>query len=49
MVKTNVPGSAARHRRVISGVPLSISMEDIKTELKGGKVLDAKAITTKKK
>lgn len=33
---------------VISGVPLSVSMEEIKTELKGGKVLGAKHITTKR-
>lgn len=33
---------------VISGVPLSVSMEEMKTELNGGKVLDAKRIINKR-
>ena len=44
-VKTHVPGIAARHSGVISGIPISVSMADIKKELKGGKVLDAKRIS----
>ncbi len=48
-VKIYLPGSAARHRGVISGAPLCLRyMVAIKTELKRGKVLDAKCITSKR-
>ncbi len=46
--RSNVPGNTARHRAVISGVPFSVSMEELKTEMKRRKELDAKHNVSKR-
>lgn len=41
-IKAHVPGMAAKLRGVISNVPLEMSMEDVKNEIQGGNVIEAK-------
>lgn len=47
-MKAHVPGDLASVRGVISGIPLSMTMEDIKKEIKGGKVIKASRIKNKR-
>lgn len=48
-VKCHVPGGRAKSRGVITGVPLDITMEEFKKEVKGGRVVEAKRMTNKNK
>lgn len=41
-IKVYVPGMAAKLRVVISNVPLEMSVDEVKSEIKGGKVLEVK-------
>ena len=47
-IKAHVPGMAAKLRGVITNVPLEMSMEEVKEEIKGGKVIEAKRLQTNK-
>ena len=47
-IKAHVPGMAAKLRGVITNVPLEMSMEEVKEEIKGGKVVEAKRLQTNK-
>lgn len=47
-IKVHVPGMAAKLRGVISNVPLEMSIEDVKKEIQGGKVIEAKRLQTNK-
>jgi hypothetical protein len=47
-IKVHVPGMAAKLRGVISNVPLEMSVEDVKSEIRGGKVLEVKRLQTNK-
>lgn len=40
-IKAYIPGAVAKLRGSKSGVSLKMSMEDIKNEIQGGKVIDA--------
>lgn len=46
-IKSHVPGANWKIRGVISGVPLEVSMEDLKKEIKGGKVTVVKRLPTR--
>ena len=43
-----VPGMVAKLRGVITNVPLEMSMEEVKEEIKGGKLVEAKRLQTNK-
>ncbi len=47
-IKVHVPGMAANLRGVISNVPLEMSMEDVKNEIQGGNVTEAKRLQMNK-
>lgn len=47
-MKAHIPGAMAKVRGVISGVPLSMSMEDVKNEIQGGKVIEAIRLKSKR-
>lgn len=47
-IKTYIPGYLARLRGVISGVPIEMTMENMKKETKGGKIIDATRIKSKR-
>ncbi|XP_035984310.1 uncharacterized protein LOC118557929, partial [Fundulus heteroclitus] len=47
-VKTFIPGAATRLRGVITGVPLDMTVEEIKQEIKGGKVMEVTRIKHKR-
>lgn len=47
-MKAHIPGAMAKVRGVISGVPLSMSMQDVKNEIQGGKVIEAIRLKTKR-
>jgi len=47
-IKVHVPGMVAKIRGVISNVPLEMSVEDVKREIRGGKVLEVKRLQTNK-
>lgn len=47
-IKVHVPGMAAKLRGVISNVPLEMSMEDVKNEIQGGNVTEAKRLQINK-
>lgn len=40
-MKAQIPGAMAKLIGEIAGVPLSKSVEDVKNEIQGGKVIDA--------
>ena len=42
-IKDHVPGMAAKWRGVITNVPLEMSLEEVKEEIKSGKVIEAKS------
>ncbi|XP_060763851.1 uncharacterized protein LOC132872786 isoform X2 [Neoarius graeffei] len=44
-ITSHVPGAIAKKRGVITGIPVSVSIEDIKNNLKGGEIVDAKRLT----
>lgn len=46
-VKSHIPGENRRSRGVISGVPVDISTEEIKKEIKGNKVSEVKRLLTR--
>lgn len=43
-IKVHIPGMAAKLRGVISNILLEMSIEDVKYEIKGRKVLEAKRL-----
>lgn len=47
-MKAHIPGIMSKLRSVISGVPLSMSMEDVKKEMQGGKVIEVTRLQSKK-
>jgi len=47
-MKAHIPGAMAKVRGVISGVPLSMSMDDVKKEIQGGKIVEATRLKTKR-
>ena len=47
-IKAHVPGMAAKLHGVITNVPLEMSMEEVKEEIKGGKVIEAQRLQTNK-
>lgn len=47
-VKSHIPGFMARLRGVISGVPLEMTMEEVKNEIKGGKITNATRIKSRR-
>lgn len=46
-MKAHIPGAMTKVSGVISGVPLSISVEDVKNQIQGGKVVEAIWLKTK--
>lgn len=42
---SHIPGVMSRKRGVITGIPMSVSIEEIKNTLKGGDIVDAKRLT----
>ncbi len=44
-ITSHIPGVASKSRGVISGVSTSVSVEEIKKNLKGGNLVDAKRLT----
>lgn len=47
-ITVHIPGTAAKLRGVISNVPLEMSMEEVKKEIQGGKVIEVKRLQTNK-
>ena len=47
-IKSHVPGAYTRLRRGITGVPISMSTVDIKEHLKGGRMIEAKRLISRK-
>jgi hypothetical protein len=47
-MKSHVPGAYGRLRGVITGVPISISKDDIKENVKGGRMIEAKRLISRK-
>ena len=47
-IKSHVPGAYARLRGVITGVPISMSIDDTKENVKGGRVIEAKKLISRK-
>ena len=47
-MKAHVPGAMAKLGGVISGVPLDMPMEDVKSELKGGKIVKDTRLKSKR-
>lgn len=47
-MKAHIPGAMTKVRGVISGVPLSMSMEDVKHEIQGSKVVEAIRLKAKR-
>lgn len=47
-MKAHIPGATAKVRGVISGVPLNMSMEDVKNEIQGGKAVEATRLKSKR-
>lgn len=46
-IKSHIPGANRKIRGVISGVPIDLSIEDLKKEIKGGKVTVEKRLSTR--
>ena len=44
-ITSHVPGVKSGKRGVITGIPTSVSIEEIKNSLKGGEIVDAKRLT----
>lgn len=47
-IMVHIPGTAAKLRGVISNVPMEMSMEEVKKEIQGGKVIEVKRLQTNK-
>ena len=47
-IKSHVPGVYARLKGVITGVPISMSTDDIKEHVKGGRVIETKRLIGRK-
>ncbi len=47
-IKVHVPGKAVKLRGVISNVPLEMSMEEVRNEIRGENVIEAKRLQTNK-
>ena len=47
-IKSHVPGAYARSRGVITGVQISMSIDDMKENVKGGRVIEAKRLISRK-
>ena len=47
-IKSHVPGAYARLRGVITGLPISVSIDDIKENVKGGRVMEAKRLISRR-
>jgi hypothetical protein len=47
-IKSHVPGSYARLREVITVVPVSMSINDVKDNVTGGRVIEAKRLIVRK-
>lgn len=47
-IKVHVPGTTAKLRGVITNVPLEMSVEDVKSEIKNGNVLEVKRLQNNK-
>jgi len=44
-ITSHIPGEMSKKRGVITGIPMSVSIEEIKNSLKGGDIVDAKRLT----
>lgn len=44
-ITSHIPGIKTRQRGVITGIPISVSIDEIKESLKGGEIVDAKRLT----
>jgi len=44
-IRSHIPGTTAKEKGVITGIPISVSIEEIKNSLKGGELMDAKRLT----
>ena len=47
-LKSHIPGAYTRLRGVITGAPISTSIVDIKENVKGGRVIEAKSLLSRK-
>lgn len=47
-IATHIPGKVANLRGVISNVPLEMTKEEVKKDIRGGKVLNVKRLQTNK-